>query len=149
MAETPPATQPPTENPFWTTLRQPRVVLILLAVWAIIGALTEFLTSSGLFVDLHGAELDGALGGRALSWEAIPLAVLYLYCSRDPARYHRVFWLALIEQGVAIVANVYHLGAGDFSFESVFIPIAVASALALLVFLHLFQPKEAEEAAIA
>ncbi len=149
MAETPPAAQPPAENPFWTTLRQPRVVLILLAVWAIIGALTEFLTSSGLFVDLHGAELDGALGGRALSWEAIPLAVLYLYCSRDPARYHRVFWLALIEQGVAIVANVYHLGAGDFSFESVFIPIAVAGALALLVFLHLFQPKEAEEAAIA
>jgi hypothetical protein len=145
MAETPPAAQPPAENPFWITLRQPRVVLILLAAWAIIGALTEFFTSSGLFVNLHGRELDGALGGRALSWEAIPLAVLYLYCSRDPARYQRVFWLALIEQAAAIVANVYHLGAGDFSLESVFIPIVVAAALGVLVFLHLFQPKEAEE----
>jgi hypothetical protein len=154
MAEIPPAAEPPVveppaENPFWTTLRQPRVVLILLAVWAIIGAITEFFTSSGLFVDLEGDELDGALGGRALSWEAIPLAVLYLYCSRDPVRYHRVFWLALIEQVAAIVANIYHLGAGDFSFESVFVPILVASALALLVFLHLFQPKEAEPATIA
>ena len=152
MEETPPATQPeaaqpqpPRENPFWTTLRRPRVVLILLAVWAIIGALTEFFTSSGLFVDLHNRELDGALGGRALSWEAIPLAVLYLYCSRDPVRYQRVFWLALIEQAAAMVANVYHLGAGDFSLESVIIPIAVAGTLFLLVFLHVFQPKEPEE----
>ncbi len=143
MEEAPQAAppQPPAENPFWTTLRRPRVVLILLAVWAIIGALTEFFTSSGLFVDLDGRELDGALGGRALGWEAIPLAVLYLYCSRDPVRYQRVFWLALIEQAAAIIANIYHLGAGDFSLESVFIPIAVAGGLALLVFLHLFQPK--------
>jgi len=144
MAETPQAGQPPAENPLWSTLRQPRVVLILLAVWDIIGALTEFFTSSGLFVDLHNRELDGALGGRALSWEAIPLAVLYLYCSRDPVRYQRVFWLALIEQAVAIVANVYHWGAGDLGFESVLIPIVVAAALGLLVFLHLFQPREPE-----
>jgi hypothetical protein len=151
MDETPQVAQPqpPVENPFWTTLRQPRIVLILLAVWAIIGALTEFFTSSGLFVDLHGVELDGALGGRALGWEAIPLAVLYLYCSRDPVRYQRVFWLALIEQAAAVVANIYHVGAGDFSLESVLIPIVVAAALGVLVFLHLFQPKETEEAATA
>ncbi len=60
-----------------------------------------------------------------------------------------MFWLALIEQGAAVAANIYHLGAGDFSFESVFIPVLVAGALALLVFLHLFQPKEAEPAATA
>ena len=149
MAEVPPAPQPPAENPFWTTLRQPRVVLILLAAWDIIGALTELFTSSGLFIDLKGRELDGALGGRALGWEAIPLAVLYLYCARDPVRYHRVFWLALVEQGVAILANVYHLAAGDFSLESVIIPIAGAGALGLLVFLHLFEPKEPEEAPAA
>ena len=143
MEETTPAAQPPAESPFWLTLRQPRVLLILLALWAIVGALTEFFTSSSLFVDLP-AELDGALGGRALSWEAIPLAVLYLYCSRDPVRYQRVFWLALIEQAAAIFANIYHLGAGDFSLESVFIPIAVAGGLTLLVFLHLFQPKGPE-----
>jgi hypothetical protein len=148
MAETPQAA-PRAENPFWVALRQPRILMILLAVWAIIGALTEFFTSSGLFVDLHGVELDGALGGRALSWEAIPLAVLYLYCSRDPVRYQRVFWLALVEQAAAIVANVYHLGAGDFSLESVLIPIVVAGALGVLVFLHLFQPKETEKAATA
>lgn len=147
MDETPQATPPPAENPFWATLRQPRVVLILLAVWDIIGALAEFFTSSGLFVNLHGIELDGALGGRALSWEAIPLAVLYLYCARDPVRYQRVFWLALIEQAAAIVANAYHLGAGDFSLESVIIPIVVAGVLGVLVFLHLFKPKEREEAA--
>ena len=143
MEETTQAAQPPAESPFWLTLRQPRVLLILLALWAIVGALTEFFISSSLFVDLP-AELDGALGGRALSWEAIPLAVLYLYCSRNPVRYHRVFWLALIEQAAAIFANIYHLGSGDFSLESVFIPIAVAGGLALLVFLHLFQPKEPE-----
>ena len=145
MEDTAQAAQPPAENPFWLPLRQPRVLLILLALWAIVGALTEFFTTSSLFVDLP-AELDGALGGRALSWEAIPLAVLYLYCSRDPVRYQRVFWLALIEQAAAIFANIYHLGAGDFSLESVFIPIAVAGGLALLVFLHLFQPKEPVEA---
>ncbi len=47
------------------------------------------------------------------------------------------------------MANVYHWGAGDFSFESVFIPIVVAAALGVLVFLHLFQPREPEEAATA
>jgi hypothetical protein len=129
-----------------TTLRQPRVLLILLAVWAIIGALTEFFTSSGLFVDLHNLELDGALGGRALSWEAIPLAALYLYSARNPVRYRLVFWVALIEQAAAIAANLYHWGAGDFSIESVTIPIVVAGALGLLVFLQLFQPREPEEA---
>ena len=143
MAESPEAGPAPAENAFLNTVRQPRVVLILLGVWAIIGALTEFFTSSGLFVDLHGGELDGALGGRALSWEAIPLAVLYLYSARDPERYRRVFWLAFIEQVAAIVANIYHWGAGDFSFESVVIPIVVASGLGVLVFLQLFQPKPA------
>ena len=147
MTEIPPAAPPAAENPFWATLRQPRVVLILLAVWEVIGALAEFFTSSGLFVNLHGGEIDGALAGRALGWEAVPLAVLYLYCARDPERYHRVFWLALIEQAAAIVANVYHWGAGDFSFESVIIPGGVAAGLGLLVFLHLFQPKEREPAA--
>src|SRR3990172_3764994 len=127
------------ENAVLKFVQRPRILLILLAAWEIIGALTEFFTSSGLFVNLHGGELDGALGGRALGWEAIPLAVLYLYCARDPARYHTVFWLALIEQGAAIVANVYHWGAGDFSFESIVIPVGVAAGLGLLVFLHLFE----------
>ena len=45
------------------------------------------------------------------------------------------------------MANVYHWGAGDFSFESVIIPAGVAAGLGLLVFLHLFQPKEQAGAA--
>ncbi len=146
MAESPEARVAPTENAFLNTIRQPRIMLILLAVWDIIGAVSEFFTSNGLFVDLKGREIDGLLGGRALSWEAIPLAVLYLYASRDPERYQRVFWLALIEQAAAIVANVYHWGAGDFSLESIFLPVGVAGGLAFLVFLHLFQPKTEEAA---
>lgn len=149
MAE-PPESQPAAvqeENAFFTTIRQPRIVLLLLAAWDIVGAVAEFFTSSGLFVDLRDQEIDGLLGGRALSWEAIPMAAVYLYASRDPDRYHRVFWLALIEQAAAIVANIYHLGAGDFSVESIIVPVGVAGGLAFLVFLHLFQPKAAQAAA--
>lgn len=147
MAE-PPESRPAAveENAFFETIRQPRIVLLLLAAWDIIGAIAEFFTSSGLFVDLRDHQIDGLLGGRALSWEAIPMAVLYIYASRDPDRYHRVFWLALIEQAVAIFANIYHLGAGDFSLESIIVPVGVAGGLALLIFLHLFQPKEGAEA---
>lgn len=122
----------------WRRLQQPRVMLVLLAAWAIVGAATEFFTSSGLFIDLHGRELDGALGGRAFGWEAVPLAALYVYALRNPERFRGVFWIALIEQSAAIVSNLYHWGAGDFTFESVFIPVAVAAGLTVLVVLHLF-----------
>ena len=130
------------DNAFIQLVQRPRILLVLLAGWEVIGALTEFFTSSGLFVNLHNQKLGGALGGRALGWEAIPLAVLYLYCSRDPVRYQRVFWLALIEQAAAIVANFYHWGAGDLGLENVIIPVGVAAGLGVLVFLHLFAPRE-------
>ena len=139
MEETPRAAppQPPAENPFWTTLRQPRVVLILLAAWNLVAVVSEF------FVD---GKIRGPLGGQSLSWEAIPLAVLYLYSARDPARYHRVFWLALVQMAAAIAANIYHWGAGDLTPGSVVIPLGVAAGLAVLVFLHLFQAREPEVA---
>ncbi len=127
-------------NVLITTLRRPRVMLLLLAGWALLGAISEVFSSSFLF-DLHGRELDGVLGGRALSAEAIPLAVLYLYAARDPQRYRFVFWIAVIEQVAAIIANVYHWGAGDFSLESVILPIVVAGGLLALIFLHLFSPE--------
>src|SRR3972149_9358809 len=149
MAENPDVQPALGENAVMRAVRQPRVLLLLLGIWDVIGAVTEFFTSSGLFVDLRGVELNGALGGRALGWEAIPLAVLYFYCARTPARYRRVFWLALIEQAAAIVANVYHWGAGDFSVESIIIPVGVAVGLGLLGFLHLFEPREPEAQAIA
>ena len=137
------------ENAVLQFVQRPRILLVLLAVWEIIGALTEFFSHSGLFLDIgkvagKDIELDGALAGRALGWEQIPLAVLYLYCSRDPQRYHRIFWLALIEQAAAIVANIYHWGTGDFSIESVVIPVGVAVGLAALILLHLFEPRQQE-----
>ena len=136
------------ENTFLQFVQRPRILLILLALWEVIGFLTELFTSNALFLENHGPgqiELDGVLGGRALGWEAIPLAVLYLYCARDPERYSRVFWLALIEQAAAIAANLYHwLVTDDFSFESVAIPMGVAAGLGTLAFLAIFQPREAE-----
>jgi len=137
----------PAEHPVLQFLRRPRILLLLLAGWEVIGALTEFFTSTGIFVNLHGNQLDGALAGRALGWEQVPLAVLYIYCSRDPVRYARVFWLALIEQLAAIFANIYHLGAGDLGIESIIIPVSIAAALSVPVFLHLFQPREERERA--
>jgi hypothetical protein len=138
--------EPAGGNGFLQFLSQPRIVLLMLAGWEAIGFLVEFFTSSAFFLENHGeGELtfDGALGGRALGWEAIPLGVLYLYCARDPERYWRVFWLALIEQGAAIAANLYHwLITDDFSFESVAIPLLVAVGLGTLSFMNIFQKRE-------
>jgi len=136
------------DNAFLQFVQQPRILLILLAAWEIVGFLTEFFTSNALFLENHAPgelALDGALAGRALGWEAIPLAVLYIYCARNPGRYPRIFWLAMIEQAAAIAANLYHwLITHDFSFESVFIPMAVAAGLGVLSFLNVFQPREQE-----
>ena len=41
--------------------------------------------------------------------------------------------------GAAITANVYHLGKGDFSFESIILPVASAAALFVLSFMQIFQ----------
>jgi hypothetical protein len=138
------------ENSFLKFVQRPRIMLILLGGWAIVGFLTELFTSNALFLENHAQgelALDGVLGGRALGWEGIPLAALYFYCARDPERYQRVFWLALIEQAAAIAANFYHwLVTDDFSFESIAIPVGVAFALEFLVFLHLFARREPEPA---
>lgn len=141
--------KPLTENVFLQLVQQPRILLVLLAGWEIIGFLTELFTSNGLFLENHAQgelALDGAFGGRALGWEAIPLAVLYLYCARDPQRYHAIFWLALIEQAAAIFAHFYHwLVTDDFSFESVAVPMAGAASLGVLAFLNIFQPRESAQ----
>lgn len=136
MAE-PPESQPAAvqENAFFNMIRQPRIMLVLLAAWSILAALAEF------FID---ADMDSPFDGAVLAWQSIPLAVLYLYCARNPDRYQRVFWLALVQQGAAIAANFYHWGAGDLTLGAIVIPAGVAAGLALLVFLHLFQPRGAE-----
>ena len=134
------------DNSFIQMVQRPRILLILLGVWAVFGFLTELFTSNGIFLEQHGGgelQLDGVFAGRALGWEAIVLAVLYFYSARDPVRYQRVFWLALIEQTAAIIACFYHwLVTDDFTFESVALPLAVASGLGLLVFLNVFARRE-------
>jgi len=133
------------DNAFLRLVQRPRIMLGLLAAWAIVGVLTEFFTANNIFFDNHDREIDGALAGRALAWQGIALAALYVYCARNPDRYRGVFWVALIEQAAAIAANLYHLGNDDYSAESIIIPVAVAVGLAVLVLLHLFQPREAEK----
>jgi len=125
------------------TLRQPRVMLILLAAWAGIGALTEILSDSFL-LDLK-SEADGALAGRALAGEAIALLALYLLAARNPERYRFVLWVALVEQVAALALNFYHWGAGDFGFESIILPIGVAIGFLVLLIPNLFQRAETTE----
>ncbi len=133
------------DNAFLQFVQQPRILLLLLAAWAIVGVLAEVFTQNALFLDNNNHEIDGAVAGRALAWQGIPLAALYIYCFRNPDRFRNIFLLALIEQAAAIVAAVYHWGAGDFSLESIVIPIGVSAGLAVLSFVNIFQAREEGE----
>jgi hypothetical protein len=135
---------PPPERTFAGSIlqlgRKPRILLLLLAGWSVLAAITQLFVNSGLFLDIHDIELDGALGGFAFSLNALPLAVLYLYCWRSPVQFRHVFWLAFIHQ-VAMVAGVlYQWAIGTFSFESIVIPLAGSAALAAFSFLQIFEP---------
>ena len=146
-----PAALPPAGNNFFLKLVQrPRIVLLMLAAWSLLTVLTEAANENGIFMDLHiddfNGEVDGALGGLGLAWQGIPLAVLYLDSFRNPDAHRRIFWLALVHMGAVIVANVYHLGKGDFSLESIIIPVASASALFTLSFFQIFQSREGDGA---
>lgn len=136
-------------NAFITLAQRPRLMLLLLAAWSLLGVLVETFTGSGLFLEDHRAnelDLDGALGGFALGWEGIPLAALYLFCFRDPPRYRPVFLLALIHMGALSVSQLYHwLGTGDFTFESVAVPLIGSVTLAVLVLVHMFQPQDEKQ----
>ena len=131
------------DNGILQLVQQPRVLLILLAAWEIVGVLVELFASSGFSLDIEGG-LDGVLAGRLLTWQSVPLAVLYLYCARDPVRYQRIFWLALIEQTAAVAANIYHLVTDQLEVEAIFIPVVVSASLGLLAFLNVFQRREPE-----
>lgn len=128
-------------NAFLNFVQQPRIVLVMLILWSVLTVITEAANQNGVFMDIKIDEIDGALGGLGLAWQGIPLAVLYADSARDPSRHRRIFWLALVHMGAAIVANVYHLGKGDFSIESIILPVAIASALFVLSFLQIFQPR--------
>ncbi len=139
-------------NAFITLAQRPRLMLLILAGWSVLSVLAETFTSSGLFLENHLAtlekgtlelELDGALGGFALGWQGIPLAALYIYAFRDPPKHRAVFFLALIHMGALAASQLYHwLVTSDFTFESIIVPLAGSAALAALVFLHLFQPRD-------
>ena len=125
-------------------IRQPRLVLLLLAAWSALAFVTQLFVNSGVFLDIHDQELNGALGGLALSFNAAPLAplaLLYLYCSRDPQRFSHVFWLSLVHQGAMTAGGLYHWAIGTFSLESVIVPIAGGLFLAVLSFLQVFEPR--------
>jgi len=123
------------------TLRQPRIVLILLAAWDIVGVVAQVLSGSFLF-DMEGHEASGILGGRALSASMIVPAILYIYAARDPKRYHQVFWLALVEQVVLVLSCFYHRGAGDITWAGTIIPAVISGGLIFLIFFNLFQPRQ-------
>ncbi len=137
-------------NPFITLAQRPRLMLLLLAGWSILTVLVQTFTSSSIFLENHSSselELDGALGGLALGWQGIPLAALYIYAFRNPVRYRPVFILALIHMGALAAAQLYHLLiTGDFTIESVFVPLVGSLALGALVFVHLFQPRDEQPA---
>jgi hypothetical protein len=123
--------------------KRPRILLLLLTAWSVLAVATQLFVNGGLFLDIHNAELDGAMGGLALSFQAAPLALLYLYCWRDPAHYHSVFWLGLAQQVAIGVGALYQWIIGTFSFESIVIPLAGSLALGLLTFLQVFEAKPA------
>ena len=134
-------------NPVLTFLQRPRIVLLMLAVWSLLGTLTEFFTQNSVFLDNHDLEMDGAIGGFAFGWEGIPLAVLYVYCFRNPDRFGRIFWLAMIHMGSLAASQLYHLGTGDFSFESIVVPLAGSLALGAFSFVNVFKARDEEEVA--
>ena len=126
-------------------LRQPRILLLLLAAWSIIGVLAEAFTNNGFFSDLDKQDIDGLLGGLALGWEGVPLTALYIYCFRNPTRYPRIFWLALIHMGSLSLSLLYHLVTGDVPIASIIVPAGVTGGLLALVFIHLFGNEDEEE----
>jgi hypothetical protein len=124
------------------SLMRQRIILLLVAGWTVIALLTEIFVNSGWSLDLHDQELDGAIGGLAFSFNAVPLSLLYIYCSRDPAAYFHIFWLAFVHQIAIIVANFYHLSIGTFSAESIIAPVIVSTMLAALAFSQIFDPPQ-------
>jgi hypothetical protein len=123
------------------TLRQPRIVLILLATWAILGVVAQLLSGSFLF-DMEGHEASGILGGRVFSASTVVPAIIYLWAARDPKRHRQVFWLALVEQVAVVLSCFYHRGTGDITWAGTIVPAAISGGLIFLVFFNLFQPRQ-------
>ena len=123
------------------TLRQPRIVLILLATWDIAGIIAQLLSGTFLF-DMKEHEASGILAGRVFDASMIVPAIIYLWAARDPKRHRQVFWLALVEQVVLMLSCFYHRGAGDITWAGTIVPAVISGGLVFLVFFNLFQPRQ-------
>jgi|FLYL01.1.fsa_nt_gi hypothetical protein len=134
------------ENAVLKFLQRPRIVLLLLIVWSLLTALIEAWPESGVFFDVKsGQEIDGALGGGILLWQGIPLALLYFLSFRNPQENRSVFWVALVQQGAAVAANLFQWGTGTFTAESIIVPVAVSAGLGALIFVNVFGRDEMAE----
>ena len=130
------------ENAFLGFLKRPRIMLLLLAGWSVLGALAQTFTNNQVFSDTEG-NIDGLFAGLTFGWEGFALAAVYLYCWRNPARYPKVFWLAAIQMGALTVSILYHwLIADTYTIESIIVPLAGTLLLDFLVFVHLFGDDE-------
>jgi hypothetical protein len=140
-----PSSPPPSgDGSMFEFLQRPRIVLLMLTVWSALSVVVEAATHSAIFMDLNVDEVDGALGGFGLAWQGVPLAVLYADSFRNPEAHRRIFWLAMVHMGAAVVANIYHLGRGDFSPESIIVPVLTAAGLFTLSFFQIFQHRDGE-----
>ena len=137
----PPEPEEPKENLFRKISRQPRTILFLLAGWSILTAATQIFVNSGIFIDIHDREVDGALGGFGFSLNAVPLAALYIYCIRHPGRHPNIYWLGVIHMGAIIAAAFYHWVIGTYSAESIIVPVVGSGLLGALSFFQVFEPK--------
>ncbi len=142
-----PAQEPPSFlESLLHTLRQPRATLALLAVWDVVGLLTELLSDS-FFFEMRGpgegVGASGILGGRVFSASALIPVIVYVWALRDPQRHRLVFWLGLIEQVALIISSSYHAGANDITWIGAIIPSLISVGLLFLIFPNLFQPRAA------
>jgi len=124
-----------------TPTRRLQLLLLLMALWDILGALVQLWFDSFLFS--AEARPSGILAGRAFSGALVVPAVVYLYAARNPFRHRPILWLAVIEQLVAICTGVFHWAADDLKFAGVVVPVAVAIAFLILVLLNF--PRGEEE----
>jgi hypothetical protein len=126
------------ENAFLRFLKRPRIMLLLLAGWSLLSFAAQTFTDNQVFSNTSG-DIGGLLGALVFGWESLALAIVYIYCWRNPDRYPRVFWLAAIHMGALTASILYHwLITGDFTIESVLVPLLGTLALDFLVFVHVF-----------
>jgi hypothetical protein len=128
------------KNAVLAFLQRPRILLILLGAWSVVGVLPQVFTDNDVFANVD--DVGGLLGGLALGWSGVALAALYFYCARNPERYPRIFWLALIQLGALCLSMLFNLVAGPLSFENVVVPLAVSGFLLFLVLVNLFGEEE-------